>query len=60
MCQYLVSICATFGLFGISAATLFDRFMFGFLAIPMLGNLHFNVLEGKLLFPKDSAVQPCL
>lgn len=43
-CQYLVSPCAMFGLLGLLAAMMVDRFFFGFWTIPFLGNSHFNVV----------------
>ena len=46
-CQYLVSICATFGFLGLLVTIVLDRFMYGFVAIPVLGNFQFNVLQGE-------------
>lgn len=46
-CVYLAGVCAICGILGILVTVLFDRYMYGFLAIPILGNIHFNVILGK-------------
>ena len=44
---YIIFPCALFGVLGISAAMLVDRYFYGFWTIPLLGNIHFNVIEGN-------------
>jgi phosphatidylinositol glycan class B len=43
---YLFYPCATYGLFGFGLSLVVDRYFYGFWTIPVLGNFHFNVLEG--------------
>ena len=43
----LFQTCALFGIIGLTAAALIDSWFYGFLCLPILGNLHFNVIEGK-------------
>ena len=43
---YLILVCASAGLLGLTLTILLDRFMYGFWAIPFLGNIHFNVILG--------------
>ena len=45
--QYLFGICALFGALGLGVSVIIDHIMFGFWAFPVLGNFHFNVLEGN-------------
>ena len=40
-------LCAFFGFVGIFIGCLIDRYFYGFWAVPLLGNFHFNVIEGK-------------
>ena len=44
---YLFGICALPGLLGFVSTLLLDKVMYGFWAIPVLGNFHFNVIQGK-------------
>ncbi|KAG7363978.1 Alg9-like mannosyltransferase family-domain containing protein [Nitzschia inconspicua] len=44
--SYLMGICAIFGASGFLSTVLLDRIMYGFWAFPVLGNIHFNVLQG--------------
>lgn len=46
MCKTLFGLCALYGTVGIAIGCLIDRLMYGFWAIPFLGNFHFNVLLG--------------
>lgn len=50
--KYLVGACAFPGLSGFSVTLLIDRAMYGFWAIPFLGNIHFNVVLGKFSFDR--------
>ena len=43
----LFRLCALYGAAGITLGCLIDRLMYGFWAIPFLGNFHFNVLLGE-------------
>jgi hypothetical protein len=45
--KYLGGVCGVFGLSGIATTLLLDRAMYGFWAVPFLGNIHFNVIQGK-------------
>jgi len=44
---YLFGICALPGFLGFVSTLLLDKVMYGFWAIPVLGNFHFNVIQGK-------------
>ncbi len=44
---YLFMICGLAGFLGFLSTVLLDRAMFGVWAIPVLGNFHFNVIQGK-------------
>ena len=44
---YLFGVCALAGLLGFVSTILLDRAMFGVWAIPVLGNFHFNVIQGE-------------
>ena len=44
---YLFGICALPGFLGFASTLLLDKAMYGFWAIPVLGNFHFNVIQGK-------------
>lgn len=44
---YIFLVCALAGLLGFLSTVILDRALFGFWAIPVLGNFHFNVIEGK-------------
>jgi GPI mannosyltransferase 3 len=43
---YLIYPCAVWSLVGIGLSVLVDRCFYGFWTLPLLGNLHFNVVEG--------------
>ena len=45
--NYLFLVCAFGGFLGFLSTVILDRAIFGVWAIPVLGNLHFNVIEGK-------------
>ena len=45
---YLFGVCALFGLSGLLSTFVLDRIMYGFWAIPILGNFHFNVIQGTV------------
>eukprot|EP00536_Pseudo-nitzschia_multiseries_P001965 jgi/Psemu1/182555/e_gw1.26.206.1 len=47
MISYLFGICAFAGLLGFALTVLLDRAMFGVWAMPVLGNFHFNVIQGN-------------
>ena len=44
---YLFGMCALPGFLGFVSTLLLDKVMYGFWAIPVLGNFHFNVIQGK-------------
>lgn len=44
---YLFGICALPGFLGFASTLLLDKAMYGFWAIPVLGNFHFNVIQGN-------------
>lgn len=44
--NYLIGVCALFGLSGLAVTVALDRYMYGFPAVPFLGSIQFNVLEG--------------
>jgi phosphatidylinositol glycan class B len=44
---YLICVCAVYGFSGIAATLALDRHMYGFPVFPALGNIDFNVLQGK-------------
>jgi GPI mannosyltransferase 3 len=44
--SYLFGICALFGSFGLGITLVLDRMMYGFWVVPVLGNFHFNVIQG--------------
>jgi hypothetical protein len=44
---YLFLVCALGGLLGFLSTVILDRAIFGVWAIPVLGNFHFNVIQGK-------------
>lgn len=43
---YLIHPCAVCSLVGIGLSLMVDRWFYGFWTFPLLGNLHFNVVEG--------------
>lgn len=43
---HLFNTCAIYGLVGIVFSIIVDRYFYKFWTIPILGNLHFNVIEG--------------
>jgi len=45
--NYLFRVCALAGLLGFLSTVILDRVMFGVWAIPVLGNFHFNVIQGN-------------
>lgn len=45
--NYIFAICALAGFLGFLSTVILDRVMFGVWAIPVLGNFHFNVIQGK-------------
>jgi Alg9-like mannosyltransferase family len=45
--SYVLTVCAVFGALGLLWTILLDRFMYGFWAFPVLGNIHFNVIQGE-------------
>ena len=47
--KFLFGFCLIPGLLGLGTTLLIDRYMYGFWAIPILGNIHFNVILGKYL-----------
>eukprot|EP00934_Nitzschia_sp_Nitz4_P005041 Nitzschia sp. Nitz4//scaffold3_size479765//197502//199441//NITZ4_000081-RA/size479765-snap-gene-1.394-mRNA-1//-1//CDS//3329550701//5031//frame0 len=47
--SYLLCVCAFFGLLGFMATLFLDYNLYGFVAIPLLGNLEFNVFQGTVL-----------
>jgi hypothetical protein len=51
---YLFGVCALFGLLGLLSTFVLDRIMYGFWAIPMLGNFHFNVIQGTVNIMKST------
>lgn len=46
--SYLLGVCAVFGTLGLLLTILLDRCMYGYWAFPLLGNLFFNVIQGKV------------
>ena len=44
---YVVGICAAPGIAGLFLTLLLDRYVYGFWAFPLLGNIQFNILEGN-------------
>ena len=44
---YVFGVCALAGFLGFFSTVLLDRAMYGVWAIPVLGNFHFNVIQGK-------------
>lgn len=46
--SYLIGVCGTFGFLGIFVTFLFDYALYGFPAVPILGNIDFNVIKGEL------------
>ena len=61
---FLLGICALPGLLGFVLTLFLDKAMFGFWAIPVLGNFHFNVIQGEkkpsVLFFQFSASFICM
>jgi hypothetical protein len=53
--SYLFRVCALPGLSGLAITLLLDRFMFGFWAIPFLGNIHFNVILGRSILSTNGS-----
>lgn len=51
---YLIFICAVYGIVGIAATLALDRHMYGFTVFPVLGNIDFNVLQGRPLNDRQS------
>ncbi|VEU38444.1 unnamed protein product [Pseudo-nitzschia multistriata] len=47
MVAYLFRVCALAGLLGFASTVVLDRVMYGVWAIPVLGNFHFNVIQGN-------------
>lgn len=47
MIDTLFGICAMYGAAGVVIGCIIDRYFYGFWAIPLLGNFHFNVVLGK-------------
>ena len=45
-CGYILSVCAIPGLCGLLVTLLVDRYIYGFHVVPLLGNIHFNVILG--------------
>lgn len=43
----LFGLCACFGFLGVLIGTLLDRIFYGFWAVPFLGSIHFNVIQGN-------------
>ena len=43
----LFGLCACFGFLGVLLGTLLDRIFYGFWAVPFLGSIHFNVIQGN-------------
>jgi phosphatidylinositol glycan class B len=43
----LFGLCACFGVLGVLLGTVLDRIIYGFWAVPFLGSIHFNVVEGN-------------
>ena len=50
----LFRLCALYGAAGVGLGCLIDRLMYGFWAIPFLGNFHFNVLLGKCIHKRQT------
>ena len=44
---YLFCVCGLAGLLGFVSTVILDRAVFGEWVLPVLGNFHFNVIEGK-------------
>jgi GPI mannosyltransferase 3 len=44
---YLLIVCAISGFVGVALTLVLDRHMYGFPAVPFLGNIQFNVVEGE-------------
>lgn len=47
MLQTLIGLCTLYGAVGVGIGCFIDRLMYGFWAIPFLGNFHFNVFLGE-------------
>ncbi|EED91619.1 dolichyl-phosphate-mannose-glycolipid alpha-mannosyltransferase [Thalassiosira pseudonana CCMP1335] len=47
MIDTLFGICAMYGAAGVVIGCIIDRYFYGFWAIPLLGNFHFNVVLGN-------------
>jgi predicted benzoate:H+ symporter BenE len=45
--SYLFGVCALHGFLGLALTIALDRYAYGFWAIPLLGNFHFNVALGE-------------
>ena len=43
----LFGLCACFGCLGILLGAVLDRILYGFWALPFLGSIHFNVIQGN-------------
>ena len=50
--QTLIGLCGICGLIGVMLGCCIDRWFYGFWAMPVLGNIHFNVLLGKLFISR--------
>lgn len=46
--RFLIIPCALFGIVGIALSLFVDRCFYGFWAVPFLGSIHFNVIQGAL------------
>ena len=57
--RYLFLICGLAGFLGFLSTVLLDRVMFGVWAIPVLGNFHFNVIQGKINPPELGSKSDC-
>ena len=44
---YVFFVCGISGLLGFLSTVFLDRAIFGVWVLPVLGNFHFNVIEGK-------------
>ena len=51
--EYVLLVCALPAVTGLILSICIDRFYFGFWAVPMLGNLHFNLVENKAILYGD-------
>jgi len=51
---YLFGVCAFWGMIGLLVTLILDRHMYGFTAVPFLGNFQFNVVEGTCLWEEQT------